>query len=81
MEIMPDEVDVYGPGRKDKWYSSEGLSENGHKVVINYLVGDEKEVPALAHGLGIAHNVSMHNNAEYIGTDQDFNDCTDIQNQ
>jgi hypothetical protein len=77
MEIQPDEVDVYGTGRNTQWFASEGLSENGHKVVINYLVRDEAEVNALAHGLGISHNVSMHTKAEHIGTVVDFNDATE----
>lgn len=77
MEIQPDEVDVYGPGNNAQWYASEGLSETGHKVVINYLVDSEGDVNALAHGLGIAHNVSMHQKAEHIGTVVDFNDATE----
>jgi hypothetical protein len=76
MEIQPDEIDVYAPGNTSKWFASEGLSETGHGVVINFLADNEEEVAPLAHGLGIAHNVSMHKKAEYIGTAQDFRDAS-----
>ncbi len=78
MDVSPDEYETHAPGQASKWYSSEGLNQKGKAVVINYLVDDESQVSALAQGLGIAHNVSMHKKAEYIGTRQDFLDHSDL---
>lgn len=77
MEISNDDIDAVGPLGGSKWFSSQGIGKRGQTVALNFLVNDEDEIPALAQGLGIAHNVHMHKEAEYIGTRDDYLDATD----
>jgi len=78
MDVQPDEIEIHGTGANSKWFSSEGLNGKGKGVVLNYLTDTEEEVDALAHGLGIAHDVSMHTKAKYVGTRQDFLDMSQL---
>jgi hypothetical protein len=72
MDIRPDEIDMHGTGSASNWYSSKGLNKDGRGVVLNFFADTEEEVHALAHGLGIVHDVSMHERAIFIGTRQDY---------
>lgn len=72
MEIDPDEIEVYPPSGGSRWFASSGLNGQGKQVVVNYFVDEKQEVNALAHGLGIAHDISMHKEAEYIGPASDY---------
>jgi len=77
MEVSRDEFEVHGPHGGSKWFASTGVGKNGQSVTINFLSENEEEVDALAHGLGIAHDVHMHQRAEEIGTAADYHDFTE----
>jgi len=77
MEVSRDEYEVHGPNGGSDWYASEGIGENGQSVSINYIASDQREVTALAHGLGIAHNVHMHKKAQRIGTAAEYREFSD----
>jgi hypothetical protein len=74
MEVDKSDINAIGTGRSDLWFASEGVSGNGTPTTINYFVESKEEVAALAHGLGIAHDLSMHTEAEYIGRKADYED-------
>jgi hypothetical protein len=76
MEIDRTDHNAVSPNGGDTWFSSTGVGKNGQSVTLNFFADSEEEVAPLAHGLGIAHNVSMHQEAERIGTRQDYEDLS-----
>lgn len=72
MEISPQEIEVVGAHGGRNWYASEGIKENGSGIAINYLADSQDEVDAIAQGLGIAHGVSLHKKAKYVGPSEEY---------
>ena len=66
MEINRDDHDAYSPSGGQKWFASKGIGSRGQTVTLNFICDKEEQIAPLAHGLGIAHNVTMHQKAEYI---------------
>lgn len=74
MNPTSSEYDVHGPNGGDQWFQTEGIDSNGTTTFINFFCKDKSEVPALAHGLGIAKSVTFHKKAIYLGTRKSYND-------
>jgi len=74
MEVSYDDHDSYAPNSGKYWFASSGTGDKGQEVTLNYFADSKEEVAALAHGLGIAHSVSNHKEAEYIGRATDYDE-------
>lgn len=72
MDINRDNIEAHSASGGDKWFMSQGIGSDGQTVVLNYLVASEKDIPPIAHGLGIANNVSMHTAASQVGSRLDY---------
>lgn len=71
-ENNSEQIEAHSARGGDKWFMSQGVGEWGQRVVCNYLVEDEKDIPPLAHGLGIALNISNHERATQVGSRLDY---------
>ena len=76
MEIDRSDHNAVSPSDGNTWFSSTGIGKQGESVTLNFFADSKEEVTALAHGLGIAHSVSMHGDAQRIGTRQDYEDLS-----
>lgn len=76
MEIDRSEIEVRGPGPRREWYASQGIGAHGQTVSINFITDRKGDVDALAHGLGIANDVHMHQKAEHIGSAKDYKELS-----
>lgn len=76
MEIDRSDHNAVSPSGGDTWFSSTGIGKQGESVTLNFFANSHEEVAPLAHGLGIAHSVSMHEDAQKIGTRQDYEDLS-----
>lgn len=72
MDINRDIIEAHSAAGGDKWFMSQGIGEHGQTVVLNFLAEDEKDIAPIAHGLGIAHNISMHTPATQVGSRLDY---------
>lgn len=72
MEINRDHIEAHSAAGGDKWFMSQGVGKHGQTVVLNYLVEDEKDIAPIAHGLGIANDISMHTPATQVGSRLDY---------
>jgi len=72
MEVNRDHIEAHAARGGDKWFMSQGIGERGQTVVLNFLVEDEKDIAPIAHGLGIANNISMHTQATQVGSRLDY---------
>ena len=76
MEIDRDDHEAVSPTGGQKWFASSGIGNRGQTVTLNFLADSKEEVAPLAYGLGIAHNIHMHEQAQEIGTADDYRDMS-----
>lgn len=75
MEIDNSEIQVHGPGKRDNWYASSGISDSGVVTDVQIFAEDEDEAKAIGQGMAIGHNLHMNRGPRYVASRSEFEEC------
>lgn len=67
MEIDRSETETHGPGKRQFWYKTKGVNDQGITIHNNIFADSKKEADALGQGLAIGRQTHMNEPSEYIG--------------